>query len=130
MANKELGEIEVTLRGKSYVLCFDLNAMESICDRFGVDSLGDFGDIGEKLSRPSASDLKFMLAIGLQGGGQDISEKEVGHLVTLRETTKAVEAMGEALAAATRSLDSAVETAHKGDDSDDPLAVERSPLES
>jgi hypothetical protein len=111
MANREMGEIEVTLKGKAYVLCFDLNALEAICARFEIDTLDQLGSVDTKLMGTPAN-LKFILACGLRGGGMDnVTSDQAGRLVTLAEMPKAIAAIGEAFSAATKSLEDAEQTA-------------------
>ncbi len=114
MANREMGEIEVTLRGDEHVFCFDLNGIISMCDRFGLESMDQLGQIGSEIQK--VTNLPFFVATALRGGSvQDCTEKEAGRLVTLVGLKTAVEAIGEAFAVAVRNLESASEEAAEAD---------------
>lgn len=114
MANKELGEISVTLRGEEHVLCFDLNGVLDLCDHFEVETMDQLDVMGGQLTKPQH--VRFVVAVGLRGGSvPDCTEEQAGRLVTLGGLKDAIEAVGEAFRSATKNLSSAAEEVAEAD---------------
>ncbi len=126
MANKELGEVEVTLRGERHVLCFDMNALEGLCSHLGLETLDELQDIDAKtLTAPRH--LKAIFTFALRGGSMpDATPEQVGRLLVMAEIPRFTAALGEAFSAATKALN----PREVIDEEDPTIAVEVSPLVS
>jgi hypothetical protein len=76
-ANRRRGEIEAGLDGKAYRLCLTLGALAELEAAYAAD---DLGALVERFSRGrlSALDMIRVIGAGLRGGGNDISDDEVG----------------------------------------------------
>ena len=76
-ANRHRGEIEAVLDGERRVLCLTLGALAELETAFAVDSLTG---LAERFSsgRLKAEDLIRIVGAGLRGGGNLISDEEVG----------------------------------------------------
>lgn len=106
MANREMGEIAVTLRGEDHVFCFDLNGVLALCEHFGVESMDELGGIGKEMVKPQH--LRFVVAVALRGGSApDCTEERAGRLVPLSCLKETIEAITAAFDAANKSLESA-----------------------
>ncbi len=81
MVNRHRGEIAVTLDGRVRTLCLTLGALADLEDAFGV---GDLAALGERFSsgRLSARDLTRIIACGLRGAGEDVTDDEVAAMRT------------------------------------------------
>ncbi|MFH1793145.1 MAG: gene transfer agent family protein [Pseudomonadota bacterium] len=75
-ANRHRGEISASFDGKPYKLCLTLGALAELEDAFAAEDLGAlvarFGG-----GRLSASDIIRILAAGLRGAGNTVSDDEV-----------------------------------------------------
>lgn len=75
-ANRHRGEISASFDGKPYRLCLTLGALAELEDAFAAEDLGAlvarFGG-----GRLSASDIIRILAAGLRGAGNAVSDDEV-----------------------------------------------------
>ena len=78
-ANRRRGEIEADLDGKAYRLCLTLGALAELESAYAAD---DLGALVERFSRGrlSALDMIRVIGAGLRGGGNDISDDEVGEM--------------------------------------------------
>ena len=76
MANRHRGEITALLDGREYVLCLTLGALAELEDAFGAD---DMLALAERFSsgRISSRDALGIMAAGLRGGGNEVSDEEV-----------------------------------------------------
>jgi hypothetical protein len=76
MANRSRGEITARLDGRDYTLCLTLGALGELESAFGVANLSE---LFAALSRGSlcAGELNAVIAAGLRGGGNDITDSEV-----------------------------------------------------
>jgi hypothetical protein len=76
MINPRRGEIEAVIGGQKRRLCLTLGALAGLEARFGA---GDLGDLAERFEqgRVSARDLAAIIAAGLAGGGDPMSEDDV-----------------------------------------------------
>lgn len=94
MANRLKGEVCVAcLDGEERTLLFDVNAICAIEEAFGAP----ISDLGARLARPSARDLRTLLRAGLMAKHPEIDEAGAGRLLGLAEMADAV---GAALQAA------------------------------
>ena len=91
MANKRRGEIEFETGGNTYIMCMTLGAMAEIEEVFELESISDLGDAfaGGKIQTKK---LIGLLGALIRGGGQDISNEEIGQF-----DLDAVEAFGKAM---------------------------------
>ena len=79
MANRHRGEIEAELGGKTYTLVLTLGALAEIEDAYGGE---DMIAIAERFEggRIRASDAIRVIAAGLRGAGETISNEDVAKL--------------------------------------------------
>ena len=75
-ANARRGEVAATIDGRERVLCLTLGALAELESAFAVD---DLSALAERFStgRLSARDLTRILAAGLRGGGEAVSDEDV-----------------------------------------------------
>ena len=75
-ANARRGEVAAILDGRERVLCLTLGALAELESAFAVD---DLTALGERFSsgRLSARDLTRVVAAGLRGAGEAVSDEEV-----------------------------------------------------
>ncbi|HVZ05138.1 gene transfer agent family protein [Hyphomicrobium sp.] len=76
MANRHRGEIEAWLDGSSYKLVLTLGALAELEDAFGDSDMLALASRFEK-GRLSAGDCMRVIAAGLRGGGNAISDADV-----------------------------------------------------
>ena len=79
MVNLIRGEICAELDGNKYVLCLTLGALASLEESLGA---GNLAELGEKFSsgKMKSSDLLGIITAGLNGAGNEVSEKEVSRM--------------------------------------------------
>lgn len=79
MANSHRGEIEASLGGRTRTLVLTLGALAELESAFGAD---DLMALAERFGtgRLSARDLIRIIAAGLRGAGESISDDEVAAL--------------------------------------------------
>ena len=75
-ANARRGEVAANLDGKDYRLCLTLGALAELESALGA---GDLVTLGERFStgRLSAKDMIAVIAAGLRGAGNTISNNDV-----------------------------------------------------
>ena len=77
--NPRRGEIDAELGGKRYVMCLTLGALAELEAAFGASDLVALAErFGQ--GRISARDAIRIIAAGLRGGGNEITEEEVAKL--------------------------------------------------
>lgn len=76
MANRRRGEIEAVFDGKPHVLCLTLGALAELENGLGESDLVGLAERFE-VRRLSARDILRILACGLRGGGNALSDEEV-----------------------------------------------------
>jgi hypothetical protein len=76
MANRHRGEIEAELGGARRTLVLTLGALAELEDAFGAD---DLGALTERFGtgRLKARDLTRIIAAGLRGAGETVSDEQV-----------------------------------------------------
>lgn len=76
MANRHRGEIDAEIGGRRRTLCLTLGALAELEDRFGAADLGALADrfAGGRLR---AADAAAVIAAGLRGAGEAVSEADV-----------------------------------------------------
>jgi hypothetical protein len=79
MTNAHRGEIAATLGGRARRLVLTLGALAELETVFGVDGLVGVGERFES-GRLGARDLAAIIAAGLRGAGETISDAEVAAL--------------------------------------------------
>lgn len=77
MANRYRGEIEAELGGVTRTLVLTLGALAELEDTFGTE---DLGALTERFAsgRLKARDLTRIIAAGLRGAGEAVSDAQVG----------------------------------------------------
>lgn len=75
-ANRRRGEVEAVIDGERRILCLTLGALAELETAFAADSLAG---LAERFSsgRMKAADLARIIAAGLRGGGNLLSDDEV-----------------------------------------------------
>lgn len=76
MANRQRGEISAIIDGKPRTLCLTLGALAELEDAFGEEDLIALAERFEE-GRISASDAIKIIAAGLRGAGDPVSETDV-----------------------------------------------------
>nr|WP_316653306.1 gene transfer agent family protein [uncultured Gellertiella sp.] len=78
-ANRHRGEVEAMIHGERRILCLTLGALAELETAFGADSLAA---LTERFSsgRLKALDLIRILAAGLRGGGNRLTDEDVAEL--------------------------------------------------
>ncbi len=79
MVNRHRGEVEATLDGERFTLCLTLGALAELEHAFGEEDMLALAQRFEA-GRLSARDATRIIAAGLRGGGQDVSEAEVARM--------------------------------------------------
>jgi hypothetical protein len=76
-ANRRRGEISADLDGRTFRLCLTLGALAELEAAYAAD---DLGALVERFSRGrlSALDMMRVIGAGLRGGGNGVSDDEVG----------------------------------------------------
>jgi hypothetical protein len=76
MANRHRGEIDAELGGTRRTLVLTLGALAELEDAFGAD---DLGALAERFGtgRLKARDLTCIIAAGLRGAGETVSDEQV-----------------------------------------------------
>ncbi len=79
MTNRHRGEIDAELGGRTYTLCLTLGALAELESRFGDADMLALATRFES-GRLSARDVLHVLAAGLRGAGNDISDDDVARM--------------------------------------------------
>lgn len=97
-ANRRRGEVAATIDGQQKILCLTLGALAELEDASKVD---DLAALGQRFSsgKLSARDLMRVLAAGLRGGGNDVSDEDVAAIRFDGGTAGCALIVGELLAA-------------------------------
>jgi len=98
MANRHRGEIEAELGAERRTLVLTLGALAELESAFGAEDLVALAERFEK-GRMSARDAIRVIAAGLRGAGEDISDDEVARLKAPGGAAGYVKIVGELLAA-------------------------------
>ena len=95
VANPHRGEAKLG----DWKLCLTMNALVEIEEAFASkDADGNLipanlADLGEVLAKPTTRQVRTLLAALVRGGGNDLSDEEVGAIpFNMEEATKAIEA--------------------------------------
>ncbi|MGE8103304.1 gene transfer agent family protein [Allorhizobium sp. NPDC080224] len=96
-ANRHRGEVEGVIDGERRILCLTLGALAELETAFGADSLTDLAArfAGGRLK---SADLTRILACGLRGGGNRVSDADVADMVVEGGVAGAAKLVGELLA--------------------------------
>ena len=96
-ANRHRGEVEGVIDGERRILCLTLGALAELETAFGADSLTDLAArfAGGRLK---SADLTRILACGLRGGGNRVSDADVADMVVEGGVAGATKLVGELLA--------------------------------
>jgi hypothetical protein len=79
MVNRHRGEVEALLGGERHTLCLTLGALAELEDAFGAQDMLALAQRFEA-GRLSARDAIRIIAAGLRGAGQDVSDAEVARM--------------------------------------------------
>jgi hypothetical protein len=97
MPNRHRGEIEAELGGERRTLVLTLGALAELESAFAAGDLVALAERFEK-GRMSARDAIRVIAAGLRGAGEDISDDEVARLQARGGAADYVKIVGELLA--------------------------------
>jgi hypothetical protein len=100
MPNARRGEVAIALGARRYTLCLTLGALAELEDAFGA---ADLPALAERFAtgRLSSRDLLKLLAAGLRGGGQALTDEEVAALpLDTGGVERIARALGDLLTAA------------------------------
>jgi len=97
MPNRHRGEIEAELGGERRTLVLTLGALAELESAFAAGDLVALAERFEK-GRMSARDAIRVIAAGLRGAGEDISDEEVARLQAPGGAAGYVKIVGELLA--------------------------------
>lgn len=79
MVNRHRGEVEAVLDGRPYRLCLTLGALADLEDAFGASDMLALAERFEA-GRLSARDAVRIIAAGLRGGGNELSDAHVAQM--------------------------------------------------
>ena len=96
-ANRHRGEVEAVIDGERRILCLTLGALAELETAFGAESLTDLAArfAGGRLK---SADLTRILACGLRGGGNRLSDADVAEMAFEGGVAGAAKVVGELLA--------------------------------
>jgi hypothetical protein len=96
-ANRHRGEVEGVIDGERRILCLTLGALAELETAFGADSLTDLASrfAGGRLK---SADLTRILACGLRGGGNRLSDADVAEMAVEGGVAGAAKLVGDLLA--------------------------------
>jgi hypothetical protein len=79
MVNRRRGEVGAELDGRQFRLCLTLGSLAELEAAYAAD---DLGALVERFSRGrlSALDMIRVIGAGLRGGGNDLSDEDVGRM--------------------------------------------------
>ncbi|MFQ5535581.1 MAG: GTA-gp10 family protein [Sphingomonadales bacterium] len=97
MVNRARGEATISLDGTNYRVCADFNALAEMEDGMGLDCLDE---LGPRLERPRAKDIIVCLGALIRAGGGDISDREIGAMLTPASFADVLEQLHDAIGAA------------------------------
>ncbi|WP_165214260.1 gene transfer agent family protein [Affinirhizobium pseudoryzae] len=103
-ANRRRGEVEAAIDGERRILCLTLGALAELETAFGVP---DLSALAARFSagRVTATDLTRVMAAGLRGGGNRISDDEVAAMHVEGGVAACVAIVGDLLEAAFGTTD-------------------------
>lgn len=83
---------KITLEGKDYELKFTLNSMAEL-----EDAYGSIDKAMEAMGKQSIKAIRFFLWAGMLHANENLTERQVGNMVTFEVLPACAEALGEAL---------------------------------
>lgn len=95
-ANRHRGEVEAVIDGERRILCLTLGALSELETAFGAESLGDLA-ARFSTGRLKSADLIRILACGLRGGGNRLSDADVAEMAVEGGVAGAAAIVGELL---------------------------------
>lgn len=95
-ANRHRGEVEAVIDGERRILCLTLGALTELETAFGADSLADLA-ARFSTGRLKSADLTRILACGLRGGGNRLSDADVAEMAVDGGVAGAAKVVGELL---------------------------------
>lgn len=96
-ANRHRGEVEAVIDGERRILCLTLGALAELETAFGAESLVDLATRFAS-GRLKSADLTRILACGLRGGGNRLSDADVAEMAVDGGVAGAARVVGELLA--------------------------------
>ncbi|QEE47140.1 gene transfer agent family protein [Rhizobium sp. WL3] len=96
-ANRHRGEVEAVIDGERRILCLTLGALAELETAFGAESLADLATRFSS-GRLKSADLTRILACGLRGGGNRLSDADVAEMAVDGGVAGAAKVVGQLLA--------------------------------
>lgn len=96
-ANRHRGEVEAVIDGERRILCLTLGALAELETAFGAESLADLAT-RFSTGRLKSADLTRILACGLRGGGNRLSDADVAEMAVEGGVAGAARVVSELLA--------------------------------
>jgi hypothetical protein len=96
-ANRHRGEVEAVIDGERRILCLTLGALAELETAFGAESLSDLAARFAS-GRLKSADLTRILACGLRGGGNRLSDADVAEMAVEGGVAGAARLVGDLLA--------------------------------
>lgn len=96
-ANRHRGEVEAVIDGERRILCLTLGALAEMETAFGAESLADLATRFSS-GRLKSADLMRILACGLRGGGNRLSDADVAEMAVHGGVAGAARVVGDLLA--------------------------------
>ena len=96
-ANRHRGEVEAVIDGERRILCLTLGALAELETAFGAESLADLATRFSS-GRLKSADLMRILACGLRGGGNRLSDVDVAEMAVHGGVAGAARVVGDLLA--------------------------------
>lgn len=96
-ANHHRGEVEGVIDGERRILCLTLGALAELETAFGAESLVDLATRFSS-GRLKSADLTRILACGLRGGGNRLSDADVAEMAVEGGVAGAAKLVGDLLA--------------------------------
>ncbi|CAH0340055.1 gene transfer agent family protein [Rhizobium sp. CECT 9324] len=96
-ANRHRGEVEAVIDGERRILCLTLGALAELETAFGAESMADLGSRFSS-GRLKSADLIRILACGLRGGGNRLSDDDVADMAVEGGLAGAARLVGDLLA--------------------------------
>lgn len=91
---KAAAPAKLTIGGKEYEITMDFNVLCEMEERYG-----SMDKAGEALSSGRMKDVRFILYAILSQSDESLTEKQVGHMLTMQNMQEVMNALGKAMKA-------------------------------
>lgn len=97
---KQVDGVKLNIAGQEYNLSMDFNVLCEMEERYGT-----IDKAGEALANGNMKDVRFLLYAMLSQSDETLTEKAVGHMITLQNMQEVMNALGEAMKSANPEKD-------------------------